>query len=228
MEKIEDRKKSMDKEDLEKNELSFKIIIIGEPGVGKSCLTSRATKDEFREDNSITIGFESSTFNIKIEDKLIKLQIWDTCGQEQYKSLITNYYRNASLAVLVYSIDDRKSFIGVEKWLKEIRIQSSPDIKLILIGNKTDLENKREVSYEEGKKFMEENEILYFQEASAKSGINVKEIFNEAAKILYKDYMDIVAKIKDVTFNKVNESSFNTSKLKSFHEPRKWKKCCFL
>ena len=227
MEKIEERKKSIDKQDFEKNDLSFKIIVIGDPGVGKSCLTGRATKDVFNAEYSTTIGFEFLTFSVKIEDKLIKLQIWDTCGQEQYKSLITNFYRNASLAMLVYSIDNRKSFLGINKWLKEIRIQSNPDIKLILIGNKADLENERQVTYEEGKKFSEENELLFFQEASAKSGINAKEIFHEAAKILYKEYMDFVQKARDVNFNKLNESSFNTSKLKSFHEPgRKKKKCC--
>ena len=226
MEKIEERNNSIDKEDQEKNELSFKIIVIGDPGVGKTCLTSRATKDIFTEEYSTTLGFESSTFNVKIENKLIKLQIWDTCGQEKYKSLITNFYRNASLAMLVYSIDNKKSFISAQKWLKEIKIQSNPDIKIILIGNKVDLEEKREISYEEAKKFVEENEILYFQEASAKSGINSKEIFNEAAKILYKEYLDYVEKIKDVSINRLNESSLNTSNLKSFYEPRRNKKCC--
>ena len=226
MEKIEERNNSIDKEDQEKNELSFKIIVIGDPGVGKTCLTSRATKDIFTEEYSTTLGFESSTFNVKIENKLIKLQIWDTCGQEKYKSLITNFYRNASLAMLVYSIDNKKSFISAQKWLKEIKIQSNPDIKIILIGNKVDLEEKREISYEEAKKFEEENEILYFQEASAKSGINSKEIFNEAAKILYKEYLDYVEKIKDVSINRLNESSLNTSNLKSFYEPRRNKKCC--
>ena len=88
MEKIEERKKSIDKEDFEKDDLTFKIIVIGDPGVGKSCLTGRATKDVFNAEYSTTIGFEFLTFSVKIEDKLIKLQIWDTCGQEQYKSLI--------------------------------------------------------------------------------------------------------------------------------------------
>ena len=149
---MEPRKLSVNKDDSDKNELSFKIIVIGDPGVGKSCLTGRATKDVFNAEYSTTIGFEFLTFNVKIEDKSIKLQIWDTCGQEQYKSLINNFYRNSALAMLVYSIDNKQSFLDLNKWLKEIRIQSSPDIKLILIGNKADLENKREVTYEEGKK----------------------------------------------------------------------------
>ena len=266
--------------DIGKYDFSFKMIVIGDAGVGKSCLTNRAAKEKFLSDYSPTVGFEFLTFSVKIEDKLIKLQIWDTCGQEQYKSLITNFYRNASLAMMVYSIDSRESFLHINQWLKEVRIQSHPDVKIILIGNKSDLENQREITKEqgekkaqelglafletsaysgnnldeafqlmiseiyekckedignrnqenpikEGKKFSEENELLFFQEASAKSGINAKEIFHEAAKILYKEYMDFVQKARDVNFNKLNESSFNTSKLKSFHEPgRKKKKCC--
>ena len=223
---MEPRKLSVNKDDSDKNELSFKIIVIGDPGVGKSCLTGRATKDVFNAEYSTTIGFEFLTFNVKIEDKSIKLQIWDTCGQEQYKSLINNFYRNSALAMLVYSIDNKQSFLDLNKWLKEIRIQSSPDIKLILIGNKADLENKREVTYEEGKKFMEENEFLFFEETSAKSGINTKEIFNEAAKILYKEYLNFVTKARNLRAAKFNDSSFDVSKIKSFIGSEKKKKCC--
>ena len=223
---MEPRKLSVNKDDSDKNELSFKIIVIGDQGVGKSCLTGRATKDVFNAEYSTTIGFEFLTFNVKIEDKSIKLQIWDTCGQEQYKSLINNFYRNSALAMLVYSIDNKQSFLDLNKWLKEIRIQSSPDIKLILIGNKADLENKREVTYEEGKKFMEENEIIFFEEASAKSGINAKEIFNEAAKILYKEYLNFVTKARNLRAAKFNDSSFDVSKIKSFIGSEKKKKCC--
>ena len=227
MEKIEKANKSNNRDDdSEKSDLSFKIIVIGDPGVGKSCLSSRAIKDAFNSDYAATIGFEFLTLNVKIEDKNIKLKIWDTCGQETYKSLITNFYRNSSLAMLVYSIDDKKSFTNLNKWLKEIRIQSNPDIKIVLIGNKADLEDKRAVSFEEAQKFKEENEILFFMEASAKSGINAKKIFNEAAKILYNEYLNFLEKAKDINYTKVNESSFNSSKLKSFHEPKKKKKCC--
>ena len=227
MEKIEKSNKSNNRDDdSEKSDLSFKIIVIGDPGVGKSCLSSRAIKDVFNSEYTATIGFEFLTLNAKIEDKNIQLKIWDTCGQETYKSLITNFYRNSSLAMLVYSIDDKKSFTNLNKWLKEIRIQSNPDIKIVLIGNKADLEAKRAVSFEEAQKFKEENEILFFMEASAKSGINAKKIFNEAAKILYDEYLNFLEKAKDINYTEVNESSFNSSKLKSFHEPKKKKKCC--
>lgn len=92
-------------EDYSTYDLSFKIIVIGESGVGKSCLTMRATKNLFDSNYNATVGFEFFTFNTKINNQVIKLQVWDTCGQEIYRSLITNFYRNSSLAIMVYSID---------------------------------------------------------------------------------------------------------------------------
>ena len=211
----------------EKSNLTFKIIVLGDPGVGKSSLLGRATKNIFNAEYQTTVGFEFLTFTEKIGEKNVKLQIWDTCGQETYKSLISNFYRNASLAMLIYSIDSRESFNNIIKWLKEIKLQSNPDIKVVLIGNKADLENKRQVTIEEGNKFKEENNILFFQEASAKSGINAKEIFHEAAKILYDEYIIFLKKARNTSLTKLNESSFNSSKLKSFYEPKKKrKKCC--
>ena len=130
----------MSSEELETNayDYSFKMIVIGDAGVGKSCLSGRAIKDRFDTDYSPTVGFEFLTFTTKIEDKIVKLQIWDTCGQEAYRSLITNFYRNASLAMMVYAINSKDSFIHINQWLKEVKIQCHPDIKIILIGNKCD------------------------------------------------------------------------------------------
>ena len=214
-------------EDSSKSDLCFKIIVIGEPGVGKSCLTGRAAKNVFNPEYSNTIGFEFLTFNLKLDDKNIKLQIWDTCGQEAYKSLITNFYRNASLAMIVYSIDNRQSFLHVRNWLNEIRAKSNPDIKIVLIGNKADLEEEREVTFEEGQKYKEENELLFFREASAKSGLNSKEIFEEAAKILYDEYTNYLYKAKDLSYsNRIDDTSLNSSKLKSFYNSKEKKKCC--
>jgi Ras-related protein Rab-2A len=227
MEKIDESSSSKSEGESEKSNLTFKIIVLGDPGVGKSSLLGRATKNIFNAEYQTTVGFEFLTFTEKIGEKNVKLQIWDTCGQETYKSLISNFYRNASLAMLIYSIDSRESFNNIIKWLKEIKLQSNPDIKVVLIGNKADLENKRQVTIEEGNKFKEENEILFFQEASAKSGINSKEIFHEAAKILYDEYIIFLKKARNTSLTKLNESSFNSSKLKSFYEPRKKrKKCC--
>jgi len=227
MEKIDESNSSKNEGELEKSYLTFKIIVLGDPGVGKSSLLWRATKNIFNAEYKTTIGFEFLTFTEKIGEKNIKLQIWDTCGQETYKSLISNFYRNASLAMLIYSIDIKESFNNIIKWLKEIKLQSNPDIKVVLIGNKADLEDKRQVTKEEGEKFKEENDIIFFQEASAKSGINAKEIFHQAAKILYDEYIIFFKKAKNTSLTRLSESSFNSSKLKSFYEPRiKRKKCC--
>ena len=227
MEKIDESSSS--KSEGESN-LTFKIIVLGDPGVGKSSLLGRATKNIFNAEYQTTVGFEFLTFTEKIGEKNVKLQIWDTCGQETYKSLISNFYRNASLAMLVYAIDDKNSFINVTKWIKEIKLQSSPDIKLILIGNKADLENKRKVTLEEANKLKEENDILYFKETSAKSGINAKEVFNEAAKILYEEYIELAKKIKSLSLSKkestFNDSSLNSSRLKSYINSKKKKRCC--
>ena len=126
-------------------DLSFKIIIIGDQGVGKSCLSIKASRNYFEDFYSPTVGFEFVSFNVRIEDKNIKLQIWDTCGQEVYRSLISSFYRSASLAIMVYSIDNDDSFNNIEKWLNDVKTQSNPNIKIFLIGNKVDLEDKRKV-----------------------------------------------------------------------------------
>ena len=107
-----------------------------------------------------------------------------------YRSLISNFYRNASLAMIVYSIDSRESFQHLNIWLKEIKIQSHPDIKIILIGNKSDLEDSRTITYEEAKKFKKENQLIYFEETSAKGGINAKDAFSAAAKILFEEHLN--------------------------------------
>ena len=181
----EDLKVEVLSDDYNQYDLSFKMIVIGDAGVGKSCLTSKAAKGIFDDSYSATVGFEFLTFNVKIEGKVIKLQIWDTCGQEIYRSLISSFYRNASLAMMVYSIDSQVSFTHIETWLKEVKLQSNPDIKIFLIGNKADLEDQREVKFNEAKQFKEENGIHYFSEASAKSGLNAQQVFIEAAKLLY-------------------------------------------
>ena len=129
-------------DDYTKYDMNFKIIVIGDSGVGKSCLTNKATKNIFEESYNATVGFEFFSFNIRMNNKVIKMQIWDTCGQELYRSLITNFYRNSSLAVMVYSITNKESFDNVDIWLKELRMHSNPDTKVFLIGNNIDLESR--------------------------------------------------------------------------------------
>ena len=174
-------------EEFQNFDLSFKIIVIGDSGVGKSCLTLKGTKNYFENYYSPTVGFEFFTFNIKIKDQVIRLQIWDTCGQEVYRSLISSFYRNSSLAILVYSIDNENSFQNLEVWLNEIKKNGNPDIKVFLIGNKNDLEEKREVSEEKAKRFNKEYGLNMFLETSAKTGINAQKVFVEAANLLYEE-----------------------------------------
>ncbi len=182
-------------ENFDQYDLSFKLIVIGDSGVGKSCLTMRATKEYFEEFYSPTVGFEFFTFNIKINNKCIKLQIWDTCGQEVYRSLISSFYRNSSLAIMVYSVDNENSFSNLENWLNEIKTQSNPDVKIFLIGNKTDLEDKRVIEYGQGELFKKDNKLDFFIESSAKTGLNAKNVFIQAAKLLYTEHL----KYKDRT-----------------------------
>ena len=123
-----------------KYDLNFKIIVIGNIGVGKSCLSLKATKGIFIEEYTSTVGFEFYCFNVKINNKIVKLQIWDTCGQEAYRSLIMNFYRNSSLAIVVYSVEDKTSFNDVNIWLKQVKTYGTSSCKIFLIGNKIDSE----------------------------------------------------------------------------------------
>ena len=209
-----------------KYDFSFKMIVIGDAGVGKSCLTNRATKDKFLSDYSPTVGFEFLTYTTQIDNKIIKLQIWDTCGQEVYRSLITNFYRNASLAMMVYSITSKESFSHISQWLKEIRVQSHPDVKIILIGNKADLENERIVSYEDAKKFKEENQIIYFEETSAKTGINTKKVFDEAARILYTDHKNYKLRTRSGNIIEIEEQFNDMPKKPKKNGKKREKGCC--
>ena len=176
-------------EDFAQYDISFKLIAIGDPSVGKSCLTTQAVRKNFMEFYQATVGFEFLTFNLKINSNVVKLQIWDTCGQEVYRSLISNFYRNCTLALIVYAINNRNSFEHAENWLNDLKNQSNPNVRVFLIGNKCDLEKERQVSKEEAEKFKEEKKLDVFMETSAKTGENARTVMIEAAKILYKDYL---------------------------------------
>ena len=156
--------------------LKFKVIVIGNAFVGKTSLISKGAKGIFNESYSPTISFEILNFIVKINDKVIKLELWDTCGQEAYKSLVSKFYKNSTLAMLVYSIDVKKSFDDIKSWLHEVKSESSPDIKIFLIGNKADLEDEREIQFKDAKAFAEENGFDLFYETSAKNGLNVKKL----------------------------------------------------
>mmetsp|Transcript_135331 Transcript_135331/g.263606 ORF Transcript_135331/g.263606 Transcript_135331/m.263606 type:complete len:213 (+) Transcript_135331:60-698(+) len=168
----------------------FKYIIIGDTGVGKSCLLLQFTDKRFRSDHDLTIGVEFGARLITIDNKQIKLQIWDTAGQESFRSITRSYYRGASGALLVYDISRRDTFNHVTRWLEEARANASANLVIMLIGNKCDLE-RREVSYEEGEKFARENGLI-FRETSAKTAQNVEEAFIQTAKKIYENIQNNV------------------------------------
>lgn len=170
-------------------DLNFKLIVIGDSGVGKSSLTKKATKNIFESDQMSTIGFEFYTMNCKLNNLEIRLQIWDTCGQEAYRSLVKNFYRNASLAIITYSIDNEDSFKNIESWVQELKTNSNPDIKLFLIGCKCDLEDLRKVPTSSAQELAKNYQMSLFMETSAKTGFNAQEVFVQAVRVLYKDFL---------------------------------------
>ena len=171
-----------------KADLNFKLIVVGNPSVGKSCLSLKGTTGKFEDSYVATVGFDFYSFFAKVEGKLIRLQIWDTCGQEGYRSLVQNFFRGTALAILVYAINDIKSFNDVGAWVKQLKAYSNPDIKIILVGNKNDLVNERKITEEEGQKCAKELEFFSFYETSAKTGFNSKELFIQAVKLLYVNH----------------------------------------
>ena len=208
-------------DDFPQYDLSFKLIVIGDSSVGKSCLTAQAVRNNFIEFYQATVGFEFLTFNLRINTKIIKLQIWDTCGQEVYKSLISNFYRNCSLALIVYAINNRNSYEHAESWLNDLKNQSNPNVRVFLIGNKCDLEKERLVSKEEGETFKEQKKLDRFIETSAKTGENARIVMVEAAKILYKDYL----KAKQDLSNEDDNQKGDKLEMKNNNKNR-GKKCC--
>ena len=162
----------------------FKYIIIGDTGVGKSCLLLQFTDKKFRQQHDLTIGVEFGARNIQIQQKNIKLQIWDTAGQESFKSITRSYYRGAAGALLCYDITRRDTFNHLTRWLEEVRQNGNPDMTIMLIGNKSDLDTRRQVSFEEGERFAKENGLI-FMETSAKNSTNVEDAFLKTSQIIY-------------------------------------------
>ncbi|KAK1405255.1 putative small GTPase superfamily, P-loop containing nucleoside triphosphate hydrolase [Heracleum sosnowskyi] len=156
----------------------FKIVLIGDSGVGKSNLLSRFTRNEFSLESKSTIGVEFATRSIHVDDKVVKAQIWDTAGQERYRAITSAYYRGAVGALLVYDVTRHVTFENLERWLKELRDHTDANIVIMLVGNKSDLRHLRAVSTEDAKAFAEK-EATYFMETSALESMNVDDAFTE-------------------------------------------------
>mmetsp|Transcript_5014 Transcript_5014/g.10126 ORF Transcript_5014/g.10126 Transcript_5014/m.10126 type:complete len:211 (-) Transcript_5014:892-1524(-) len=163
----------------------FKFIIIGDTGVGKSCLLLQFTDKRFTPIHDLTIGVEFGARIVSVEDKQLKLQIWDTAGQESFRSITRSYYRGAAGALLVYDITRKETFEHLLSWLEDARAHSNSNMTIILVGNKSDLDHRREVPRESGEQFAKEHGLL-FLETSAKNNTNVEEAFLDTAKAIYE------------------------------------------
>lgn len=142
-----------------RSDYRFKIILIGNSGVGKTCIVNKAKKNKFSLDEKSTLGIEFYNINVKIDNKIIDLQIWDTCGQEKYHAITKNYYAKTSLAVFIYDITSRKSLINLEEWMDDLKNVISPDIKMYLVGNKNDV-LERDVKEDDVNKFFKNESFI--------------------------------------------------------------------
>jgi len=163
----------------------FKVVLIGDSGVGKSNLLSRFTRNEFNLDSKSTIGVEFATRSIHVDGKTVKAQIWDTAGQERYRAITSAYYRGAVGALLVYDIAKHATYVNVTRWLKELRDHADSNIVIMLVGNKSDLKHLRAVPTEEAKAFAAENG-LSFIETSALDSSNVESAFQNILTEIYR------------------------------------------
>ena len=165
----------------------FKLILIGNSGVGKSCILQRYIRHSFEESYKCTIGVDFLMKSVIINGITVKLQLWDTAGQEKYKSMVSSYYRGANVALIVFDLTSRPSFDALPLWIENFYKNGPEQKNIILIGNKKDLVDDRQVTQEEAEMFAETNNMIYF-ETSAKDGDNIDYVFNYAAEKLLEFY----------------------------------------
>lgn len=169
----------------EEYDFLFKVVLIGDSGVGKSNLLSRFTRNEFSLESKSTIGVEFATRSIQVDGKTVKAQIWDTAGQERYRAITSAYYRGAVGALLVYDIAKHLTYENIERWLRELRDYADQNIVLALVGNKSDLRHLRAVPTEEARAFAQQHD-LSFIETSALDSTNVDAAFHNILTEIYR------------------------------------------
>ena len=189
----------------------FKILLLGDSEVGKSCFLMRYSDNVFVENYITTIGLDYKLKTIKLDSgKVIKVQLWDTAGQDKYRTIAKNYYKGSHGILLLYDITKISSFENIREWIQDIRQEVSPKSIIFLIGNKIDLTDQRKISKEQGEELAEEFKIPFF-EASAKSGENVDEVF----KALYEKIIEVYGYLEREKGSKLNKKQKNKGK------------CCF-
>jgi len=166
----------------------FKIIIIGDSGIGKSAILFRFSDDIYSNNYISTIGVDFKIKTVYTSGKMIKLQIWDTAGQERFRTITTSYYRGAHIIFICYDTTDRESFQNLDMWLAEVRKYASSNIQIVICGTKIDLVHEREISYNEGKSYAESHGFDFF-ETSSKENKNVDELFEKSSKKMLDNFM---------------------------------------
>ncbi len=200
------------------NEMIFKIILIGDAGSGKTNILSKYITNEFQIESKPTIGVELSCKTFTINNDTINAQFWDTAGEERYKSMTAAYYKGALGALVVYDITKKVSFESIDKWIYDLKNAADKKISIVLIGNKTDLEEKREVSKKEGEMKAKEYNIA-FMETSALNGNNIKLAFDKLVEEVYNNFHKEFESVADVQIMRGKTISIEETK------PKK-KKCC--
>ena len=176
---------------MEKKEVLYKILLLGDSSVGKTCFLMRYTDNTFQEIHMSTIGLDYKLKNVQLDDgKMVKIQIWDTAGQDRFRSITKNYYKGAHGIILIYDITNKKSFENVRTWINQIKEEVSEKVSIILVGNKIDDEEHRVVLTEDGEKIAKELGLMFF-ECSAKSGVNIDSTFNELVKKTVENYSKV-------------------------------------
>ena len=214
--------------------LKFKLIVVGDQNTGKSCILNRFANNTFQENYQATIGLDFQTKNVTIHNQDIRLTLYDTAGQEKFRSLIPMYIREAQIILLVYDITNKESFDSIPKWFSDILNVKNDEAVFVLIGNKIDLTNNRKISYNEGKRLANEKNII-FEELSAKNGTNFNDLFNnrifEAVYKKFKNKFDDIEKIQNnnsYESTESNEIQLKNIKMDNNNEIKKKrkKKCC--
>lgn len=161
----------------------YKLVFLGDEAVGKTSIITRFMYDSFDNTYKVTIGIDFVSKTMYLEDRIVRLQLWDTAGQERFRSLIPSYIRDSSIAVVVFDITNRASFLNCEQWIQDVRNERGTDVVIMLVANKLDLSERRQVSKEEGERKAKELGVMFI-ETSAKDGLNIKSLFRKLAMAL--------------------------------------------